>query len=79
MKNKSLIRLLLAAVLLFGFSSAWAKNIKWSMAGDSLTLDPHAQNEGPNNTSIKTSIRGISKLEALICKLDLSLQLNGKL
>ena len=47
MKNKSLIRLLLTAVLIFGFSSAWAKNIKWSMAGDSLTLDPHAQNEGP--------------------------------
>jgi peptide/nickel transport system substrate-binding protein len=33
--------------MVFGFSSAWAKNIKWSMAGDSLTLDPHAQNEGP--------------------------------
>jgi peptide/nickel transport system substrate-binding protein len=47
MKNKSLIRLLLAAVLLFGFSSAWAASIKWSMKGDSLTLDPHAQNEGP--------------------------------
>ena len=47
MKNKSLIRLLLTAVLLFGFSSAGANTIKWSMAGDSLTLDPHAQNEGP--------------------------------
>ena len=23
------------------------KTIKWSMQGDSLTLDPHAQNEGP--------------------------------
>ena len=47
MKNKVLIKLLLAAVLLFGFSSAWAASIKWSMKGDSLTLDPHAQNEGP--------------------------------
>ena len=47
MKNKSLIRLLLTAVLLFGFSSEGANTIKWSMAGDSLTLDPHAQNEGP--------------------------------
>ncbi len=47
MKNKSLIRLLLTAVLLLGFSSAWANTIKWSMAGDSLTLEPHAQNEGP--------------------------------
>ena len=47
MKIKSLIRILLSLVLVFGFSSAWAKTIKWSMQGDSLTLDPHAQNEGP--------------------------------
>ena len=47
MKIKSLIKILLTITLVFGFSSAWAKNIKWSMAGDSLTLDPHAQNEGP--------------------------------
>ena len=47
MKNIFLLRLLLTAVLLFGFSSAGANTIKWSMAGDSLTLDPHAQNEGP--------------------------------
>jgi peptide/nickel transport system substrate-binding protein len=47
MKIKSLIRIILSLVLLFGFSSAWAKTIKWSMQGDSLTLDPHAQNEGP--------------------------------
>ena len=48
MKIKSLVRILLTVVLVFGFSSAWAKNtIKWSMKGDSLTLDPHAQNEGP--------------------------------
>ena len=47
MKIKSLLRILLSLVLVFGFSSAWAKTIKWSMQGDSLTLDPHAQNEGP--------------------------------
>jgi peptide/nickel transport system substrate-binding protein len=47
MKFKNLIRVLLSAVLVFGFSSAMAKTIKWSMQGDSLTLDPHAQNEGP--------------------------------
>jgi peptide/nickel transport system substrate-binding protein len=47
MKIKNTIRILLTLLLVFGFSSAWAKNIKWSMAGDSLTLDPHAQNEGP--------------------------------
>ena len=47
MNIKSLIRVLLSVVLVFGFSSAMAKTIKWSMQGDSLTLDPHAQNEGP--------------------------------
>ena len=47
MKIKNLIRVLLSLVLVFGFTSAWAKTIKWSMQGDSLTLDPHAQNEGP--------------------------------
>ena len=48
MKAKNLVRILLTVLLVFGFSSAWAKNtIKWSMKGDSLTLDPHAQNEGP--------------------------------
>ena len=48
MKAKNLVRILLTVLLVFGFSSAWAKNtIKWSMNGDSLTLDPHAQNEGP--------------------------------
>ena len=47
MMTKNLVRILLSLVLVFGFSSAWAKNIKWSMQGDSLTLDPHAQNEGP--------------------------------
>ncbi|MEL7543053.1 MAG: ABC transporter substrate-binding protein [Pseudomonadota bacterium] len=27
-----------------------AKTLKWARAGDSLTLDPHAQNEGPTHT-----------------------------
>ncbi len=47
MRVKNILRILLSLVLVFGFSSAWAKTIKWSMQGDSLTLDPHAQNEGP--------------------------------
>lgn len=29
---------------------AEAKTLKWARAGDSLTLDPHAQNEGPTHT-----------------------------
>ena len=36
MKIKSLLRILLSLVLVCGFSSAWAKTIKWSMQGDSL-------------------------------------------
>ena len=47
MKNKRLINILLTTVLVFGFSSSWVALIKWSMKGDSLTLDRHAQNEGP--------------------------------
>ena len=47
MNIKNIARILLSLVLVFGFSSAWAQTIKWSMQGDSLTLDPHAQNEGP--------------------------------
>ena len=47
MKVKKLVKVLLSLVLVFGFSSASAQTIKWSMQGDSLTLDPHAQNEGP--------------------------------
>jgi len=45
MKSKSA---LLAAVLLASTSSfATAETLRWARAGDSLTLDPHAQNEGP--------------------------------
>ena len=27
-----------------------AETLRWARAGDSLTLDPHAQNEGPTHT-----------------------------
>ena len=47
MKINNLSKILIILSLVFGFSSASANTIKWSMAGDSLTLDPHAQNEGP--------------------------------
>ncbi|MEM6888438.1 MAG: ABC transporter substrate-binding protein [Pseudomonadota bacterium] len=36
-----------AAVLLATTSLASAETLRWARAGDSLTLDPHAQNEGP--------------------------------
>ena len=31
-------------------SAAYAETLRWARAGDSLTLDPHAQNEGPTHT-----------------------------
>ncbi|QGX99756.1 ABC transporter substrate-binding protein [Roseovarius faecimaris] len=41
----------LAAVLLMTSSlSVSAETLRWARAGDSLTLDPHAQNEGPTHT-----------------------------
>ncbi|MCF6444960.1 ABC transporter substrate-binding protein [Nereida sp. MMG025] len=40
----------LAAALLASTSLASAETLRWARAGDSLTLDPHAQNEGPTHT-----------------------------
>lgn len=41
---------LFAAALLASTSLASAETLRWARAGDSLTLDPHAQNEGPTHT-----------------------------
>jgi len=43
------------AALLLGTAIAFAplaqaETLKWARAGDSLTMDPHAQNEGPTHT-----------------------------
>ena len=46
---KKVINIILS-LLFVGFApTAFAASIKWSMPGDSLTLDPHAQNEGPTH------------------------------
>lgn len=42
--------LLTAAVSAVAISSVSAETLRWARAGDSLTLDPHAQNEGPTHT-----------------------------
>ena len=47
MNFRFISRILLAVFLIFASNTSFAKTIKWSMQGDSLTLDPHAQNEGP--------------------------------
>jgi peptide/nickel transport system substrate-binding protein len=41
----------LSALLVAGVTvtAAEARSVKWARAGDSLTLDPHAQNEGPTH------------------------------
>ncbi len=44
---KPQIVLLSAAVLLSSTALASAETLRWARAGDSLTMDPHAQNEGP--------------------------------
>ncbi|MEM7561433.1 MAG: ABC transporter substrate-binding protein [Pseudomonadota bacterium] len=44
-------RIIVAAAVLSTLSfSANATTLNWARAGDSLTLDPHAQNEGPTHT-----------------------------
>ncbi len=68
MKPKNLLRTLLAFLLVFVSTQAFAKTIKWSMQGDSLTLDPHAQNEGPT-TQVSRQV-----YEALVTRgLDMSI------
>jgi peptide/nickel transport system substrate-binding protein len=37
----------LATTLAFASGSAEARSVKWARGADALTLDPHAQNEGP--------------------------------
>jgi peptide/nickel transport system substrate-binding protein len=39
-----------SAVAAFAPTTADAKPLKWASQGDALTLDPHAQNEGPTST-----------------------------
>jgi len=38
------------AATAFAAATADAKTLRWARAGDSLTMDPHAQNEGPTHT-----------------------------
>ncbi|WP_208350816.1 ABC transporter substrate-binding protein [Pseudaestuariivita rosea] len=42
--------LLAAGLLMTTAIAASSETVRWARAGDSLTLDPHAQNEGPTHT-----------------------------
>ena len=65
---KKLINIILVLVMSGFVSTSYAATIKWSMPGDSLTLDPHAQNEGPT-TQVSRQI-----YEALVTRgLDMSI------
>ena len=44
------IALLLGTSIVFAPITLQAETLRWARAGDSLTLDPHAQNEGPTHT-----------------------------
>ena len=46
---KFLIKFFLPFLMIGIISPAFSATLKWSMPGDSLTLDPHAQNEGPTH------------------------------
>ncbi len=68
MKSKNVVKILLAFLIAFAPTNLFAKTIKWSMQGDSLTLDPHAQNEGPT-TQVSRQV-----YEALVTRgLDMSI------
>jgi peptide/nickel transport system substrate-binding protein len=45
---KALLAALAASTIMV--AAADARSVKWARSGDSLTLDPHAQNEGPTHT-----------------------------
>ena len=47
---KTCTGLLAVALLATTAVGASAETLRWARAGDSLTLDPHAQNEGPTHT-----------------------------
>ena len=47
---KTTTALTLAAVLLASTAPLNAETLRWARSGDALTLDPHAQNEGPTHT-----------------------------
>ncbi len=50
MSGKLLNTVAMGLALALGATQVSAETLNWARAGDSLTLDPHAQNEGPTHT-----------------------------
>ena len=43
-------KLVIPAVMIsLTMASASAETVRWARAGDAITMDPHAQNEGPTH------------------------------
>ena len=69
MNTFKFFKILLTFLFVFVSTQSFAKTIKWSMQGDSLTLDPHAQNEGPT-TQVSRQV-----YEALVTRgLDMTIE-----
>lgn len=49
MTRRSILAAAIVAAGALATASADARSLKWARSGDSLTLDPHAQNEGPTH------------------------------
>ena len=56
---KKTLNIVLSMLFIGIFSPVLANTIKWSMPGDSLTLDPHAQNEGPTHMVSRQVYEGL--------------------
>ena len=56
---KKVTNIFLSLILISFVSVGHAATIKWSMPGDSLTLDPHAQNEGPTHMVSRQVYEGL--------------------
>ena len=67
MKSKNLVKFLLTIFFVFVTTQSFAKTIKWSMQGDSLTLDPHAQNEGPTTMVSRQVYEALVTRASYIC------------
>jgi len=50
---------LTTAILAFSTSLVSAETLRWARAGDGLTLDPHAQNEGPTSALNQQMMEGL--------------------
>jgi len=56
--TRTVLAIAVSSTLAFA-GAADAETLRWARAGDSLTLDPHAQNEGPTHTLAHQMYEGL--------------------